>query len=45
MSQDETKWEPAFLDAVDENWDLIISGNAASQLMNSIAMDNPDHRF
>lgn len=45
MSQDETKWEPAFLDAVDENWDLIISGNAASQLMNIIAMDNPEHRF
>ncbi len=45
MSTDETKWEPAFLDAIDEDWDLIISGNAASDLMNTIAKDNPEKRF
>lgn len=45
MSTDETKWEPAFLDAVEEDWDLIISGNAASDLMNTIAADNTEKRF
>lgn len=45
MSTDETKWEPAFLDAIDEKWDLIISGNAASDLMNDIGKKNPEKRF
>lgn len=45
MTADETKWEPTFLDAIDENWDLIISGNAASDLMNSLGAKNPEKHF
>lgn len=45
MSPDEKKWEPAFLDAIDEGYDLIISGNAASDIMNKLAEENPDSRF
>lgn len=45
MGTDETKWEPNFVDAAEENWDLIISGNAASDLMNDIATKYPDKKF
>ena len=45
MSTDENKWEPTFLDAVDEDWNLIITGNAASDLMNRIAEENPEQKF
>lgn len=45
MSQDETKWEPSILDAIDQNYDLIISGNAASDIMNDLAEKHPESRF
>ncbi|CAM3633403.1 BMP family ABC transporter substrate-binding protein [Erysipelothrix urinaevulpis] len=45
MTTDETKWEPAFLDAIDQDWDLIVSGNAASDLMNELAAKNTEKRF
>lgn len=45
MSPDEKKWEPAILDAIDEKYDLIISGNAASDIMNKLAKEHPDSKF
>lgn len=35
----------SFLDAIDEGYNLIISGNAASDIMNKLAGENPDSRF
>lgn len=45
MGADETKFEPTFLDAVEGDWDIIISGNAASDTMNAIAEQYPDQKF
>ncbi|GMQ62259.1 BMP family ABC transporter substrate-binding protein [Vallitalea maricola] len=45
MSTDFTKWEPNFLDAIEGDWDLIISGGSATEMMNEIAVQYPDERF
>lgn len=45
MGTDETKWEPNLVDAAEEDWDLIISGNSASAIMNEIAEEYPDKKF
>lgn len=45
MTADEQKWEPAILDAIDEGYNLIISGNAASDTMNKLAKQHPDSKF
>lgn len=45
MGVDETSWEPNMLDAAEADWDLIISGNSASALMNDIASQFPDKHF
>lgn len=45
MGVDETNWEPNLLDAAEGDWDLIISGNSASALMNDVAEQFPDKRF
>ncbi|NQT59515.1 MAG: BMP family ABC transporter substrate-binding protein [Bacteroidetes bacterium] len=42
---DSTKWEPALLDAVEGNWDMIISGSSMTELMNTIARENPNQKF
>ena len=42
---DSTKWEPALYDAVDGNWDLIISGSTITEQMNLIAEEYPEQKF
>ena len=42
---DSTKWQPALLDAIDGNWDVIISGNSMTELMNKLAEENPKQHF
>ncbi|WP_320130359.1 BMP family ABC transporter substrate-binding protein [uncultured Sphaerochaeta sp.] len=42
---DSTKWEPAMLDAIDGNWDIIISGNSMTETMNELAEQYPDKKF
>ncbi|WP_282925935.1 BMP family ABC transporter substrate-binding protein [Helcococcus kunzii] len=45
MTADESKWEPALLDAIDGGYDLIISGNGSSDIMNKLAKENKDLKF
>jgi basic membrane protein A len=42
---DSTKWQPAMLDAIDGNWDIIISGNSMTEIMNELAVEYPDRKF
>ena len=45
MGVDETKWEPNLIDAAEGKWDVIITGNGASDIMNDIAQEYPDKKF
>lgn len=45
MGTDATKWEPTFLEASEGDWDIIISGNDTTELMNNIAEQFPDKRY
>lgn len=45
MGTDATKWEPNFLDAIDAKYDIIISGNATTEIMNTLAAQYPDQKF
>ena len=42
---DSTKWEPAMLDAIDGDWDIIISGNSLTETMNELAEQYPNKKF
>ena len=42
---DSTRWEPSLYDAIDGDWDIIISGNTMSELLNRIAAEYPKRRF
>lgn len=45
MGTDQTKWEPTLKDFSDGDWDIIISGNAASDILNSVAKQYPDKKY
>jgi len=45
MGTDSTKWEPNFLDAIDGDYDIIISGNSTTELMDELALEYPDQKF
>lgn len=45
MGTDSTKWEPTFIDASEADWDIIISGNETTELMNTLAEEYPDKRY
>lgn len=45
MGTDETKWEPTLKDISEGDWDIIISGNSASELLNTIADKYPDKKY
>jgi len=45
MGTDYTKWEPNLMDALAGDWDLIVSGNAMTEMMNEYALENPDQKF
>lgn len=45
MGTDSTKWEPTFIDVSEGDWDIIISGNDTTELMNEIATEYPDKRY
>ncbi|WP_020612160.1 BMP family ABC transporter substrate-binding protein [Sediminispirochaeta bajacaliforniensis] len=42
---DSTKWEPALYDAIDGDWDIIITGSSMTELLNQVAPQYPDQRF
>ncbi|PIE04163.1 MAG: BMP family ABC transporter substrate-binding protein [Spirochaetales bacterium] len=42
---DSTMWEPALYDAIEGNWDIIITGSSMSELLNKVAPDFPEQRF
>lgn len=46
MGTDQTKWEPIYRDIVEQDWDLIISGNStATEIFHGIAAEHPDKKF
>ncbi|MEG0307839.1 MAG: BMP family ABC transporter substrate-binding protein [Clostridium sp.] len=45
MGTDETKWEPALRDVSEGDWDVIISGNSASEILNNIADQYQDKKY
>lgn len=46
MTYDDTKWEPAILDILDEGHDIIITGTWQMQeIISKIAPDHPDQKF
>ncbi len=45
IGTDSTKWEPSLLDAIEGPWDIIISGNTITELMNATAVKYPNKRF
>lgn len=45
MGTDSTKWEPTFIDISEGDWDVIISGNDTTELMNTLAKEYPDKRY
>ncbi|MFV0413753.1 MAG: BMP family protein [Oscillospiraceae bacterium] len=46
MTYDDTKWEPALLDIIDEGHDIIITGTWQMQeIVSRIAPDYPDQKF
>lgn len=46
MTYDDTKWEPALLDAIDEGYDVIIAGTWQMQeIVSKISPDYPDQKF
>ncbi len=46
MTYDDTKWEPALLDAIDEGFDVIITGTWQMQeIVSRVAPDYPDQKF
>ncbi|MDF2520038.1 MAG: basic rane lipoprotein [Clostridia bacterium] len=45
MGTDSTKWEPNFIDASEGDWDIIISGNETTEIMNTLAVEYPDKRY
>src|SRR6056297_73582 len=45
MGTESTDWEPNFLDAIEGGYDVIISGNDTTELMNELAADYPDQSF
>jgi basic membrane protein A len=45
MGTDSTKWEPTFIDVSEGDWDIIISGNETTELMNTLSVTYPDKRY
>ena len=45
MGTDSTKWEPTFIDVSEGDWDIIISGNDTTELMNTLAAEYPEKRY
>ncbi len=46
MTYDDTKWEPALLDAIDEGYDVIITGTWQMQeIVSRVAPEYPDQKF
>lgn len=45
MGTDSTKWEPTLLDAIEGDWDLIITGNSMTELLGEIAPLYPEQKF
>ncbi len=45
MGTDYTKWEPNLLDALEGNWDIIVTGNAMTEMLNTFAPDYPEQKF
>lgn len=45
MGTDSTKWEPTFRDVSEEDWDIIISGNETTEIMNRLAGEYPDKKY
>lgn len=45
MGTDQTKWEPILKDFSEQDWDLIITGNSASELLNNVAKQYPDKKY
>ncbi len=45
MGTDSTSWEPNFLDAIEGDYDIIISGNDTTELMNELASEYTEQRF
>ncbi|OPJ60214.1 BMP family ABC transporter substrate-binding protein [Clostridium oryzae] len=45
MGGDKTKWQPAVQDACGEDYDVIISGGDATEILNDAAKDNTDKKF
>jgi len=45
MGRDETVWEPTLLDLSEAGYDIVISGGAATDIMNSVAERFPDNRY
>ncbi|WMM24572.1 BMP family ABC transporter substrate-binding protein [Tissierella sp. MB52-C2] len=45
MGTDSTKWEPTFIDVSEGDWDIIISGNDTTELMNTLAVEYPEKRY
>jgi basic membrane protein A and related proteins len=46
MTYDETKWEPALLDASDKDYDIIIVGTyQMAEILQDVAVDYPDKRY
>lgn len=45
MGTDTTKWEPTFSDVSEEDWDIIISGNDTTELMNEMGGKYPEKRY
>ena len=46
MTYDDTKWEPALLDAIDEGYDVIICGTWQMQeIVSRVAPEYPDQKF
>ncbi len=45
MTSDATKWEPNFLDAIDGDFDIIISGGDSTEKMYEIAEMYPEQKF
>ncbi|GAA0180023.1 BMP family ABC transporter substrate-binding protein [Clostridium sediminicola] len=45
MGTDSTKWEPNLLDAIEGDWDLIITGSSITELLNEMAPNYTDKKF
>lgn len=45
MGLDKTKYEPALRDASEQDWDIIVCGSNASEIMNKVAADYPKKKY